>query len=156
MLLTEFFFETKKQGAKTVPNCVPGKKEMSEFKDCVVPTRVNEEDHQWTNDDNTYHTGNGQWSDQVGQWSGGETNTYHTGDGMWEDMSMSNIVTHEGADFGHIIHARELIGRALDDPKNEKHRYFEFLKILRKELGKEYSTTVHQLAAKLAKASKDL
>ena len=174
MLLTEFFFETKKitakndpcwsgyhmvgtkkNGAKPVPNCVPGKKEVSEFKDCVVPTRVNEEDHQWTNADNTYHTGNGQWSDQVGQWSGGATNTYHTGDGMWEDMATSNYITNEHVDFGDIITARELIGLALDDSKEHKHKYFEFLKHLRDTFSKEYSTQVHQHAAKLAKAAKE-
>ena len=117
-----------------------------------------EEDHQWTNANNTYHTGNGQWSDQVGQWSGGNTNTYHTGDGMWEDMATSNYITNEGEhiDFGDIITARELIGLALQDSTKHKHKYFEFLKKLRNSIGKEYSTQVHQHAAKLAKASKDL
>jgi hypothetical protein len=144
MLITEFFFETKRPRSRT-----------NEFKDCVVPTRVSEEDHQWTNANNTYHTGNGQWSDQIGQWSGGNTNTYHTGDGMWEDFSVTNLVATENIDFGDIITARELIGLALQDSKEHKHKYFEFLKYLRNSVGKEYSTQVHQHAAKLAKAAKE-
>ena len=110
---------------------------------------------QWSNENNTYHTGNGQWSDGVGQWSGGNTNTYHTGQGMWEDFAVTNLVTTENIDFGDIITARELIGLALQDSKEHKHKYFEFLKHLRNSVGKEYSTQVHQHAAKLAKAAKE-
>lgn len=119
--------------------------------------------------DSTYHTGNGMWndgSDMFGQttasesddqWSGGADSTYHTGKGMWEDLATTNYITNEDdhVDFGHIITARELIGRATQDPQNEKHRYFEYLKDLRNKFGKNYSTQVHQHAAKLATA-KDL
>lgn len=58
----------------------------------------------------------------------------------------------ENVDFGDIITARELIGMALDDPQNEKHKYFEFLKHLRDTVNAEYSTKVHKHAAKLAHA----
>ena len=50
---------------------------------------------QWSDQNNTYSTGNGQWSDKVGEWSGGENNTYHTGQGMWEDLATSNYITNE-------------------------------------------------------------
>jgi hypothetical protein len=54
-----------------------------------------------------------------------------------------------------IITARELMGKAVDDPKNEKHMYFEFLKHIRNKHGREYSTKVHQHAAKLALAKEN-
>jgi hypothetical protein len=58
----------------------------------------------------------------------------------------------ETADLADIVQARELIGRAVQNPQNEKHKYFEFLKHLRKKYGADYSTKIHQEAAKLAQA----
>lgn len=152
MLITEFFFETKNKQSQT-----------NEFKDCIVPvpcplkSKTSVAEDQWTNQDNTYHIGNGQWHENGGEWSGGENSTYHTGQGMWEDLATSNYITNENehVDFGDIITARNLIGLSLDNPKEHKHKYFEFLKHLRNKAGEEYSTQVHQLAAKLAKSAKD-
>ena len=56
-----------------------------------------------------------------------------------EDNSMSDV-----------LRAREYINHAVRDP-NTKHEYFDFLKSLRTKHGAEYSTHVHQQAAKLAK-----
>ena len=56
-----------------------------------------------------------------------------------EDASMSDIIT-----------AKDYIAHAISDP-NRKYEYFEFLKSLRSRHGAEYSTHVHQQAAKLAK-----
>lgn len=68
-----------------------------------------------------------------------------------ENWATTNYITNEMAEeMSDIITARELIGHALSD-SNLRHNYFEFLKHLRKHHGKEYSTTIHQKAAKLAK-----
>lgn len=56
-----------------------------------------------------------------------------------EDASMSDIIT-----------AKDYIAHAISNP-NRKYEYFEFLKSLRSRHGAEYSTHVHQQAAKLAK-----
>lgn len=56
-----------------------------------------------------------------------------------EDDSMSDV-----------LRAREYIGQAVSDPTT-KHEYFNFLKSLRTKHGADYSTHVHQQAAKLAK-----
>jgi hypothetical protein len=98
-------------------------------------------------------------------WSGGETNTYHTGNGAWndgtdnwhnppttEDFATSNLIQNETADMSDILTARELISNAVEDPINSKHKYFEFLKHLRTKYGSDYSTKIHQHAAKLAMA----
>ena len=155
MLVNELFYgKTKKAKSQT-----------NEFKDCVVPvprplksrTPV-AEDGQWYDGRNQFH------SDNQDPWTGPQSaaDEWYNGHDEWhsqpmaEDFATTNIVTHESADYGHIVTARELIGRALADPKNEKHKYFEFLKYLRNKAGKEYSTLVHQHAAKLAKATKDL
>ena len=53
-------------------------------------------------------------------------------------------------EMSDIITARELIGQAVQDARQFKHEYFEFLKYLRDKHGSEYSTHVHQKAAKLA------
>jgi hypothetical protein len=69
-----------------------------------------------------------------------------------EDWAVSNLVqTNEMAEqMSDVISARELIGRAISNPIN-KHEYFKFLKYLRSKHGANYSTEVHQQAAKLAK-----
>lgn len=56
-----------------------------------------------------------------------------------EDNSMSDV-----------IQARGYINQAIRNP-DSKHEYFNFLKSLRTKHGVEYSTHVHQQAAKLAK-----
>jgi hypothetical protein len=53
-------------------------------------------------------------------------------------------------EMSDIITARELIGQAIQDARQFKHDYFEFLKHLRSKHGSEYSTRIHQKAAKLA------
>jgi hypothetical protein len=55
-------------------------------------------------------------------------------------------------EMSDIITARELIGQAIQDARQFKHDYFEFLKHLRSKHGSEYSTRIHQKAAKLALA----
>lgn len=60
-------------------------------------------------------------------------------------------INEETTELSDIITARELIGQAILDPQQFKHEYFEFLKYLRTKFGVEYSTHIHQAAAKLAK-----
>ena len=170
MLVNELFYGKPKKA----------KSQTNEFKDCVVPvprplksrTPV-AEDGQWYDGRNQFHSDDQDpWTgpqSSADEWYNGHDEMHSANDTLtippknsdqWhsvsEDFATTNIVTHESADYGHIVTARELIGRSLADPKNEKHRYFEFLKYLRNKAGKEYSTLVHQHAAKLAKASKDL
>lgn len=53
-------------------------------------------------------------------------------------------------EMSDIITAREMIGQAIQDSRQFKHEYFEFLKHLRDKNGSDYSTRIHQKAAKLA------
>jgi len=66
---------------------------------------------------------------------------------LFEDKFNLSEMAEELSD---IVTAREMIGQAIQDSKQFKHRYFEFLKHLREKHGEEYSTRVHQKAAKLA------
>ena len=103
----------------------------------------------WSGPDNAWHNQgqSDQWYDGNDQWHGQNSGN------MAEDFAVANIVTNENtATMSDIITARELMGKAVDDPKNEKHMYFEFLKHLRNKHGSDYSTKVHQHAAKLALA----
>lgn len=68
---------------------------------------------------------------------------------FFEDDFSLNETTNELSD---IITARELIGHATRDADQFKHKYFEFLKHLRNKHGADYSTRIHQKAAKLAMA----
>jgi len=118
---------------------------------------------QWSGPNNSWNNGTDLFhSPDQDPYTGPQSDAdeWYNGRDQWhsvsEDFAVTNIVTHESADYGDIVTARELIGRALHDPLNEKHRYFEFLKNLRKTKGSDYSTTVHQHAAKLAHAAKDL
>ena len=97
-------------------------------------------------DDQWYSQSSDPWYDGNDQWHG-----KNSGDMMEEDFAVANIVATESSEFSDIITARELIGSALRDPLNEKHKYFEFLKHLRTKHGEDYSTRVHQRAAKLAR-----
>lgn len=56
-----------------------------------------------------------------------------------------------GTELSDIITARELIGQAMRNA-DYKHKYFEFLKYLRKTHGEKYSTYIHQKAANMATA----
>jgi hypothetical protein len=60
----------------------------------------------------------------------------------------------EGTEMSDAAQARELIGRALRN-QNERQKYFDFIKYLIGKHGKDYGTTVHQLATKLAKEGQD-
>jgi hypothetical protein len=53
-------------------------------------------------------------------------------------------------EMSDIITAREMIGQAVRNATEFKHKYFEFLKHLRDKHGSDYSTRIHQKAAKLA------
>lgn len=102
----------------------------------------------WSGPDNAWHNQgeDDQWYDGNDQWHG-----QASGNMMEEDFAVTNMVATEGTEFSDIIIARELIGSAVRDPLNEKHKYFEFLKHLRTKHGAEYSTQVHQKAAELAR-----
>lgn len=100
----------------------------------------------WSGANNAWHNQgqSDQWYDGVDQWHGQE------GTSMTEDFAVANLITNE--DMSDVITARELIGQAVLDT-TAKYKYFEFLKHLRAVHGSEYSTKVHQQAAKLAKAN---
>ncbi len=101
---------------------------------------------QWSGPDNAWHNGGSdQWYDGNDQWHGQASGN------MIEDFAVANMVATESSEFSDILTARELIGLATRDPQNEKHKYFEFLKHLRSKHGEDYSTRVHQKAAKLAR-----
>lgn len=108
-------------------------------------------------DDQWYSQSSDPWYDGNDQWHGKDS-----GDMMEnsDDLNFSDLVKNTAFVGQHpvrsprvddIITARQLIGAALSDPRNEKHKYFEFLKYLRTKFGAEYSTLVHQTAAKLAR-----
>lgn len=61
-------------------------------------------------------------------------------------------LTEMAEEMSDIITARGLIGQAVSDANEFKHKYFEFLKYLREKHGETYSTLIHQKAAKLALA----
>ena len=83
-----------------------------------------------------------------------------------EDVAIANMITTmdggnitnemETSELSDILDARALVKGAIDDPINERHLYFEFLKYLRDNKGVEYSTRVHQKAAELLKAGKTI
>ena len=103
----------------------------------------------WSGPDNAWHNQgeDDQWYNGDDEWHG-----QSSGNMMEEDFAVANIVATEGtSELSDIVTARELVGRAVQDPQNEKHKYFEFLKHLRTKHGPEYSTRVHQKAARLAK-----
>ena len=102
----------------------------------------------WSGPNNSWHN-----QGQDDQWHGTDDMWHSEGGSVAEDFNVANIVTNENtATLSDIITARELMGKAVADPRNEKHMYFEFLKHLRNKHGSEYSTRVHQSAAKLALA----
>ena len=102
------------------------------------------------------------WHGPDNQWYSQSSDPWYNGDDQWhgensgnmmeEDFAVANIVTTEDTELSDIITARQLAGAAMRDPQNEKHKYFEFLKHLRTKHGSDYSTRVHQKAAKLSKA----
>ena len=94
----------------------------------------------WSGANNAWHN-----QGQDDQWHG-TTDMWHSteqGSGMVEDFNVANIVTNENtATMSDIITARELMGKAVNDPRNEKHMYFEFLK---HELNSMQSFPLHDL-----------
>ena len=98
----------------------------------------------WSGPNNAWHNQGDadQWYDGQDQWHTAPTT---------EDFAVANMVTNE-ADMSDIITARSLIGHALHDHE-KRHKYFDFLRYLEKKRDSEYSTHVHQQAAKLAKAN---
>ena len=105
-------------------------------------------DNAWSGPDNAWHNQGDadQWYDGNDQWHG-----QASGDMMEEDFAVANMVQTNEADMSDIITARSLIGHALRD-HDKRHKYFDFLRYLEKKRDLEYSTHVHQQAAKLAKA----
>jgi hypothetical protein len=101
----------------------------------------------WSGPGNAWHEpgSSDQWYDGNDQWHGSQSGN------MIEDFAVANVVTTEDSEYGDIITARELMGAAVSDPLNEKHKYFEFLKHIRTEHGADYSTRIHQKATKLAR-----
>jgi hypothetical protein len=70
---------------------------------------------------------------------------------FFEDDFQMNL-NEMAEELSDIVTARELIGQAIQDASEFKHKYFEFLKHLREKYGETYSTRIHQKAAKLALA----
>ena len=113
----------------------------------------------WYGPDDPWHKqgGDDEWSNGNDEWHGQNSGN------MIEDTeepSFADLVKNTNYIGNHfvreprladVITARQLIGAALSDPRNKKHKYFEFLKYLRTKFGAEYSTLVHQTAAKLAR-----
>ena len=84
------------------------------------------------------------------EWYNGR-DQWHSADGVSEDYAAANLVQTNEADMSDIVTAHSLIGNATRNPA-AKQEYFDFLKHLRKHHGADYSTQVHQEAAKLAQA----
>lgn len=55
---------------------------------------------------------------------------------------------NESDEMSYIIHARQLIKQALRSPE-QRQEYFDFMRYLRDKYGADYSTRIHQDAAKL-------
>ena len=104
----------------------------------------------WSGPDNAWHNQgqDDEWSDGNDQWHGANSGN------MIEDFAVANMVTTESS-LADVVTARELIGRAVENPLEEKHKYFEFLKYLRDKHDEQYSTNIHQRACKLALAKDD-
>lgn len=101
----------------------------------------------WSGPDNAWHN-----QGQDDQWYNGNDEWHGQASGnMIEDFAVANMVTTESS-MADVVTARELIGLAVGNPQDEKHKYFEFLKYLRSKHGEHYSTNVHQRACKLALA----
>lgn len=102
----------------------------------------------WSGPDNAWHNQGeaDEWYDGDDQWHG-----QASGNMMEEDFAVTNMVATESTELSDIVTARELMGSAVRDPLNQKHKYFEFLKHIRTKHGVEYSTRVHQKAAELAR-----
>ena len=89
------------------------------------------------------HMDEDSWSGPNNAWNNGD-DQWHSGDEVAEDFNVTNMVATEDASLSDIVQARELIGSAIRDPQNQKHKYFEFLKHLR-------NNTVQNTAPKFIK-----
>jgi hypothetical protein len=101
----------------------------------------------WSGPNNAWHN-----QGQDDQWYNGNDEWHGKNSGnMAEDFAVANLVQTDES-ISDVITARELIGQALQDHE-KRHKYFDFLRYLEKKRDSEYSTHVHQQAAKLAKAN---
>jgi hypothetical protein len=69
---------------------------------------------------------------------------------FFDNFQETKKINEMAEELSDIVTARELIGQAVRNPQQNKHKYFEYLKYLRSKYGAEYSTRVHQKAAELA------
>jgi len=101
----------------------------------------------WSGPGNAWHD-----QGQSDQWYNGNDEWHGKNSGnMAEDFAAANLVQTDES-ISDVITARQLIGHALQDHE-KRHKYFDFLRYLEKKRDSEYSTHVHQQAAKLAKAN---
>jgi len=97
------------------------------------------------------------WSGPNNAWHNqGQDDQWYNGNDEWHGSQSGNmiedfVITTESS-LADVVTARELIVRAVNDPQNEKHKYFEFLKYLRTKCSEDYSTNIHQRACKLTLA----
>ena len=104
----------------------------------------------WSGPDNAWHN-----QGQDDQWHNGNDEWHGVNSGnMSEDFAVANLITTESS-LADVVTARELIGRAVENPLEEKYKYFEFLKYIRDKHDEHYSTNIHQRACKLALAKDD-
>lgn len=137
------------------------------YNDSTVPYHP-ERNRDNLDEDDAWHNEEGQWYNGRSMFHSSDQDPYtgpqsaadewYNGDDQWhgkanEDFAVTNIVAHEDTEpvsIEHILNARSLIRRAIDNKLANKHEYFEFLKYLRDKYGKDYSTAVHQKAVKLS------
>jgi len=141
--------------------------ELFKYNDSVVPyhpernrDNLEEADSEWHNDEGQWYDGHSMFhSPDQDPYTGPQSDAdeWYNGDDQWhgetnEDMAVANLITddEEPVSIEHILTARGLIRRAIDNKLANKHEYFEFLKYLRDKYGKDYSTAVHQKAVKLS------
>jgi hypothetical protein len=95
------------------------------------------------------------WYGPDDQWYSQSTDPWYDGNDQWHGSQSGNMIENHdttNSEFSDIVTARQLIGAAMGDPLNEKHKYFEFLKYIRTKHGADYSTRIHKKAAELARA----
>lgn len=89
------------------------------------------------------------WHGEDDQWYSAESDPWYNGNDQWHGQQSGNMMEETSEpELADIITAKDLISHALHDP-TERTNYFDFLKLLRKKYGEQYSTLVHQAASKL-------
>lgn len=95
------------------------------------------------------------WSGPDNAWHSQESgDQWYDGNDQWHGQSSGNMIENTNDDkpsLSDIITARDLIIRATQGSPADKQNYFEFLRHLRSKHSADYSTQVHQHAAKLVK-----